>query len=322
MQKGFVGIDVSKERLDVAHLPSATPWTETNDEAGIGRLVGRVKEAAPELVVLEATGGYEAAVAIALATAGIPVAVVNPRQVRDFAKAMNKLAKTDAIDAQVLALFGERVRPEPRPLGDESQRELEALLLRRRQLVEMIASERNRLESCRVTKIRADIEETIQWLRRRLKDIDRDLDRAIRNSPVWREREQLFRGIPGVGRVTVAVLASDLPELGKLNRKQIAALVGVAPFNDDSGRRLDGKRHIWGGRATVRAALYMASISAIRCNPVLKPFYAHLRAAGKLPKVALVACMRKLLTMLNAIARDNKPWKHAITAPAAASAPA
>jgi transposase len=322
MEKGFVGIDVSKDVLDVAHRPSGSSWAEPNDETGIARLVARLREVKPELVVLEATGGYETAVAIALATAGVAVAVVNPRQVRDFAKAFNKLAKTDAIDADCLALFGERVRPEPRPLGDEAQRQLEALMLRRRQLVEMIASERNRLQSCRVETIRKDIQETIQWLGRRLKDIDRDLDSALRRSPIWREREPLFRSVPGVGRVTVAVLASELPELGTLNRKQIAALVGVAPFNNDSGRRTDGKRQVWGGRASVRATLYMATLKATQTNLVIRAFYARLLATGKPKKVALVACMRKLLTMLNAMARDGRPWAHAPRKLVAASTPA
>jgi transposase len=321
-RKGYVGVDVSKARLDLAHRPSGETWSESNDHAGIQRLVEQVKEIGPELVVLEATGGYEAPAAAALATAGIAVAVVNPRQVRDFAKALNKLAKTDRIDALVLAHFAQAVRPEPRPLSDEAQQRLEALMLRRRQIIEMVVAESNRLESCRVAQVRHDIEETVTWLRRRLKDIDRDLDRAIRDSPVWREREPLFRGVPGVGRVTIAALASELPELGKLNRKQIAALVGVAPFNDDSGKR-DGRKRVWGGRSGVRATLYMAAVAAIRCNPVLKPFYAHLCANGKPKKVALVACMRKLLTHLNAMARDGKPWNHLLAAtPAAASAPA
>jgi transposase len=322
MGTGFVGIDVSKATLDVAHLPSGETWTESNDEAGIGRLVARLQAMGPELAVLEATGGYEVLVATALSTARLAAAVVNPRQVRDFAKALNKLAKTDRIDAVTLALFGERLRPEPRPVADEQQRRMEALMLRHRQIIEMVVAEGSRLESCREATVRADINETIAWLKRRLKDIDRDLDRELRSSPVWREREALFRGIPGVGRTTVATLASDLPELGKLNRKQIAALVGVAPFNADSGTSVKGKRRCWGGRSSVRSVLYMATLAATRHNAVIKAHYAQLLARGKEKKVALVACMRKLLTHLNAMARDNARWNHALAASAAASAPA
>jgi transposase len=314
MARSWIGIDVSKKRLDGAHRPSEERWTEANDGPGIARLVARVREAAPELVVLEATGGYEAVVATELATAGIAVAVVNPRQVRDFAKALGILAKTDRIDAAVLARFAEVVHPEPRPLSDEAQQQLEALMLRRRQLVEMLGAERNRLDKCRVAVVRQDIEQTIKWLERRLKDIDRDLDRAIQSSPIWRARDRLFQGIPGVGRVTVAVLLADVPEIGTLNRKQIAALVGVAPFNNDSGQRTGGKRCIWGGRAGARATLYMAALVATRSNHVFRPFYARLLAAGKPKKVALVACMRKLLVMLNAMARDARPWRHALAA--------
>jgi len=322
MNNEFVGIDVSKATLDAAHLPTGNTWRESNDDAGVERLVARCKALAPELVVLEATGGYEVVVATALATAGIAVAVVNPRQVRDFAKAMNKLAKTDQIDAGVLALFAERVRPEPRPVADEQQRRMEALMLRHRQIVEMFVAEGNRLESCREVKVREDIMATMNWLKRRLKDIDGDLDRELRNSPVWREREALFCSVPGVGRTTIATLASDLSELGKLNRKQIAALVGLAPFNDDSGTSKKGKRRCRGGRSTVRSVLYMATLTAVRWNPVIKAHYTHLLARGKEKKVALVACMRKLLTHLNAMARDNKPWNHALATGNVASAPA
>jgi transposase len=320
MKRGWIGIDVSKQRLDCAHRPSQQCWTEDNDGPGIARLVARVREAAPELVVLEATGGYEAVVATELAMAGICVAVVNPRQVRDFAKALGILAKTDRIDAAVLARFAEVVHPEPRPLSDEAQRQLDALMQRRRQLIEMILAERNRLENCRVAVVRKDIEEVIVLLRRRLKDMDRDLDRAIQSSPIWRARDQLFRGIPGVGRVTVAALLADVPEIGTLNRKQIAALVGVAPFNRDSGQRTGGKRCTWGGRAGVRATLYMAALVASRRNHVFRPFYARLLAAGKPKKVALVACMRKLLITLNAMARDAQPWRHALPPTASARA--
>jgi transposase len=253
---------------------------------------------------MEATGGYEVPVATALAAAGVPVVVVNPRQVRDFARALNILAKTDKVDARVLARFGEATKPAVRPLSDETQQELEAKMLRRRQLTDMIVAETNRLHSCRVPEVQAGIKQHVEWLRRQLKDVDLDLKRAIRKSPVWREREELFRGIKGVGPVMRAALAAELPELGTLNRKQIAALVGVAPFNNDSGRR-DGKMHIWGGRAGVRSTLYMAARVAVRFNPTIRAFYTRLIAAGKLDKVAVVACMRKLLVILNAIARDQ-----------------
>jgi transposase len=321
MANGFVGIDVSKATLDVAHVPSGQTWTESNDAAGVDRLVKRLKGMDPELVVLEATGGYECPTATELSAASVPVAVVNPRQVRDFAKALGRLAKTDRIDATVLALFGERVRPEPRPLPDETQRRLGAFMLRHRQIVEILVAENNRLESCRDDAVRADITETINWLKRRLKDIDRELERELRQSPIWREREVLFRSVPGVGPITIATLASDLPELGKLDRKKVAALVGLAPFNDDSGTS-KGQRRCWGGRASVRPTLYMATLAAIRWNPVIKPHYARLLARGKEKKVAIVACMRKLLTHLNAMARDHKPWNHALAAGTVAQASA
>lgn len=315
---GFVGIDVSKERLDVAHRPSGKAWQFANDQSGHQELIAALQAEEPELVVLEATGGYEQVAALELATAGLAVAVVNPRQARDFAKALGKLAKTDRIDAQVLAHFAESVRPEPRPLSDEDQRRLEALAQRRRQLVGMLVSEQNRLESCRVEVVRQDIRETIAWLRKRLKDLDKDISREIQKSPLWREKEKLFRSIPGVGPVTVLMLLTEMPELGKLNRKEIAALAGLAPFNDDSGKR-DGMRRIWGGRSRVRPMLYMATLIGIRFNPVLRAFFARLCAAGKPKKVAITACMRKLLVQLNAIARDNQPWKYAAASASAAA---
>lgn len=315
---GFVGIDISKERLDVAHRPSGKVWQFANDPEGHKELVAALRAEQPELIVVEATGGYEQVVALEMAASGLAVAVINPRQARDFAKALGKLAKTDRIDAQVLAHFAESVRPETRPLADEEQRRLEALAQRRQQLVTMLVSEQNRLESCRVEVVRQDIRETIAWLRKRLKDLDKDISRQLRSSPIWREKEQLFRSIPGVGFVTVVTLLASLPELGKLNRKQIAALVGLAPFNDDSGKR-GGQRSIWGGRAQVRSTLYMATLSGVRHNPNLRAFYARLCAAGKPKKVAITACMRKLLVHLNAVARDGVAWRHA-AAPALAAA--
>lgn len=314
----FVGIDVSKASLDIALLPSKEAWTESNDEDGVERLVERLKAEKPELVVLESTGGYEAVVAAKLAAAEVPVAVVNARQVKHFARATGRLAKTDKLDAQMLALFAERVRPEPRPLGDEAQQELAALLARRRQIIEMLVAERNRLGSTRVERVRRSIEENITWLKARLKEVDSDIKRAARNSPIWRERENFFKDIPGVGFLTIATLHAGLPELGKVSNKQIAGLVGVAPYNRDSGTSVKGKRGCWGGRADVRAVLYMAVLAAIRFNPVIAAYYTRLVERGKPKKVALVACMRKLLTHLNAMARDNVPWKYASDALAAA----
>ena len=303
----FVGIDVSKQRLDVLVRPTGEVWNATNDEPGIAELVTKLIEVAPVLVVLEATGGLQVPAVTALALRGIPVAVVNPRQVRDFAKALGRLAKTDAIDAEVLARFGEAVRPEPRPIPDEQAVQLEALLTRRRQLVEMVTAETNRLRACRIAKVRRGIEQHVAWLRKQIDDVDDELDGAIRGSAVWREKDDLLRSVPGVGPVVSRTLLAELPELGRLNRKQIAALVGVAPMNRDSGTRR-GHRHIWGGRAAVRGVLYMAALVAVRHNPRFKAFYQGLLRRGKLKKVALVACMRKLLTTLNAMVRAGTPW--------------
>ena len=235
--------------------------------------------------------------------------IANPRQIRDFARATGQLAKTDAIDAGVLALFAERVRPEPRPLADEARQALEALVTRRRQVTEMLVAEKNRLGHAR-PPIRRGITAHIRWLERQLSDVDRDLDEAVRQSPLWRSQDDLFQSVPGVGPITSRTLLAQLPELGQLDRKAIAALVGVAPLARDSGR-LRGRRTIWGGRAPVRAVLYMATIAAARCNPLIRTFYQRLRAAGKAPKVAVIACMRKLLTILNAMARTQTPWRPA-----------
>jgi transposase len=306
MAELFVGIDVSKATLDVAVSTGASRQV-VNDDPGIATLVAELAHLQPTLVVLEATGGYQAAVVAALVVRGIPVAVVNPRQVRDFAKALGKLAKTDAVDAQVLMRFAQSVRPEPRQPLDEHTLALDALLTRRRQVVEMLTAERNRLAQS-VRRVRPSIEATIEFLRKQLSDINDDLDSAIRHSPVWREKEDLLRSVPGVGRIVATTLLCELPELGRLNRKEVAALVGVAPFNRDSGT-LRGRRSIWGGRASVRSALFMAVVSASRFNPVIRSFYERLRAAGKLKKVALVACMRKLLTILNSMMRDSRPWQ-------------
>lgn len=302
----FVGIDVSKARLDMTVRPSGSRESVSNDEAGITVLVKRLCEVQPTLIVLEATGGVERQGVRALASAELPVIVVNPRQVRDFAKATGQLAKTDRIDADVLARFGEAVRPALRPLPDEVTLELRALIARRRQIVEMIVAERNRLSGASKA-VRKRIGAHLRWLEAELERVDSELDQSIRQSPMWREREDLLRSVPSIGPVISRTLLAELPELGRLNRKQIAALVGVAPLNRDSGT-LRGRRAIWGGRAVVRAALYMAALVASRRNPVIRDFYKRLRTAGKAPKVALVACMRKLLTILNAMIKHHARW--------------
>ena len=302
----FIGIDVAKAQLEFACRPSGETATVSNDEAGIHALVAQCQAAAAALIVCEATGGYEAALVAALVTAGLPAVVANPRQVRDFAKATGQLAKTDAIDAQILALFAERVRPEVRPLPDAAAQALDALLTRRRQLIEMLVAERNRLLVASPA-VRRDLQQHIRFLERRLREADHDLHTAVKASPVWRVKDDLLQSVPGVGRVVSLTLLAELPELGRLSHKEIAALVGVAPLNRDSGT-LRGKRLVYGGRAPVRAVLYMAALVASRRNPVIRAFYERLRAAGKPAKVALTACMRKLLIILNAIARSGTRW--------------
>lgn len=303
----FVGVDVAKAELVTALRPQGNAWVVANDEAGIQSLLGKLRPLRPALIVLEATGGYERAVVAALAAAGLPVVVANPRQVRDFARSTGQLAKTDHIDAHILALFADRVRPVPRALPDEATRTLDALLTRRRQVLDMLTAERNRLAHA-LPAVHRGITQHIRWLERRLKDVDHDLDQMIQSSSVWRAKENLLRSAPGVGPVVSRTLIGDLPELGTLNRKQIAALVGVAPLARDSGT-LRGKRLVWGGRAPVRAVLYMAALVASQRNPVIRAFYQHLVAAGKPKKVALTACMRKLLIILNAMMKTNTVWK-------------
>lgn len=291
----------------MASTPGREGWTVSNDEEGYSQLVPRVQALSPKLVVLEATGGFELGVVAALVAAHLPVVVVNPREVRDFAKSMGRLAKTDRLDSQLLADFAERVQPHLRPIADDATHELRALVMRRRQLVEMLTAERNRL-ALASKRVRPSLEAVIAALERSLAEIDQDLDQTIRSSPIWRAKDRLLRSTPGVGRVLSSTLLAQVPELGTLDRKEIAALVGVAPFNRDSGL-FRGRRMVWGGRAPVRAVLYMSTLVAVRYNPVLRTFYARLRAAGKVPKLALTACMRKLLTMLNAMARDDLPWQ-------------
>lgn len=303
----YVGIDVAKAHLDVAARPSGDPWRVTNDAAGIARLVARLDHLRPTLIVLEATGGYERPVAAALIAGGLPVAVVNPRQVRDFAKATGRLAKTDTLDAHVLAHFAAAVQPPARPLPDTDTQALAAILTRRRQLVAMRTAEENRLHTA-LAAIRARIAAHLAWLEAELKEIDAELAQAIADDPIWRERDALLRSVPGVGPVLAVTLLAALPQLGSLNRHQVAALAGVAPLNRDSGTRR-GIRTVWGGRARVRGALSMAALVATRYNPVIRAFYERLCAAGKPKKVALTTCMRKLLTILNALLAHRTPWQ-------------
>lgn len=307
----YVGIDIAKAQLDVAVRPSGEQWVAPNDEAGITAVVDRLHAITPALIVVEATGGRETPLVAAVASAGLAVAVVNPRQVRDFAKAVGQLAKTDALDAQILARFADVVRPEPRPLADEAAQELSALVTRRRQLIAMRMAERQRLDTTPLA-VQRRIHHHIAFLETELADVDTDMQQRIQNSPLWRERDDLLRSVPGIGPSTACTLVAELPELGTLDRKAIAALVGVAPLNCESGT-LRGRRLVWGGRARVRTALYMATLSAVRYNPVLRTFYQRLCAAGKPKKLALVACMHKLLLILNAIVRHHSPWRFPAT---------
>lgn len=318
----LVGIDVAKAELVVGTRPAAERWTVVNDERGVRTLVERLTRDAPELIVLEATGGYELLAVGALVAAGLPVVVVNPRQVRDFARATGQLAKSDRIDADVLALFAERVRPEVRPLKGEDAQELDALLARRRQLLDMLQAERNRLGQVfgrGHVRVKKSLKTHIAYLERELRIADSDLGTMIRQSPAWRERDDLLQSVPGVGPVLARTLLADLPELGRLSRREIAKLVGVAPFSRDSGT-LRGRRFIQGGRASVRAVLYMAALVATKRNAVIRAFYQRLVAAGKPKKLALVACMRKLLTILNVMARTRQRWCANLAQPAPMSA--
>ncbi len=310
MERIFVGIDVAKDRLDVHLRPSGEAFAVARDGKGLDALAERLGGLGASLVVLEATGGYETAVAAALCAAGLPLAVVNPRQIRDFARATGKLAKTDALDAQAIAQFAEAVRPEPRPVPDAQVRALAELVTRRRQIVDMMTAERNRRSRLASRRAVRSVDRLLTALRRELSDLETEIDDTIRRTPAWRHTEDLLRSVPGVGDATARTMIAELPELGTLDRRKIAALVGVAPFNRDSGT-MRGKRTVWGGRAKVRATLYMAALVASKHNPLLKSFYQRLVDAGKPKKVALTAVMRKLLTILNAILRDQKPWQTA-----------
>jgi transposase len=302
----FVGIDVAKAQLDIAVRPAGERWAVPNDADGVVTLVERLQALHPTLIVLEATGGLERIATAALATAGLPVVIVNPRQARDFARATGQLAKTDALDARALAHFADVIRPTPRPLPDTQTQELRALLSRRQQLIGMRTAEQNRLAGTS-ERLTQDIEAHIAWLNARIATLDADLETMLRASPLWRENDDLLQSVPGIGPVCARTLLLELPELGTLTRQQIAALVGVAPLNCDSGT-LRGRRTIWGGRAHVRTVLYMGTLVATRFNPQIKVFYQRLLAAGKLKKVALTACMHKLVTILNAMLKHRTSW--------------
>ena len=304
----IVGIDVAKAALDVAVRPRGEARHLANDAAGIGELVGWMQALSPAVIVVEATGGDEAPLVAELGIAHLPVAVVNARQVRDFARATGRLAKTDRLDAQALAHFGQAMRPTPRPLPDEDAQALAALVERRRQVVAMRTAEENRLGATRVAAVRARIQAHLAWLEADRGEIDGDLQQQLRASPLWREQDDLLQSVPGIGPIIALTLLAELPELGRLSHGQIAALVGVAPLNRDSGT-LRGRRAVWGGRQAVRTALYMGTLRATRCNPAIRLFYDRLLAAGKAKKVALVACMHKLLTILNAMRKHQTPWQ-------------
>jgi transposase len=309
MSENFVGIDVAKAKLDI--FVNGEAWQVANDPSGISELIVQLKALPLNLIVLESTGGYESIALGELYAAGLPIARVNPGRVREFAKSIGQLAKTDVLDARILARYAEMVRPALVTLPSEEEQHLAALVNRRRQLLEMRVAEQNRLGTA-PKKLREGIRTHIQWLNEEVERIEREMDDFIQHTPLWREKDELLKSVPGVGDITARTLLSELPELGRLDRKEIAALVGVAPFNHDSGR-MRGKRRIRGGRTSVRSVLYMATLASIRCNPIIKAFYDHLIHNGKEKKVALVACMHKLLTILNAILRSGQPWRLAFS---------
>lgn len=309
MNEIYVGIDVSKDSLEVALRPSNTVQSFTNGEEGIAEILQLLRPQSPALIVLEATGKYERPMARALAVEGLPFNVINPRQARAFARATGILAKTDRIDALLLARFAETLRPEARSLKDEQTEALGELVTRRRQIVEMITAEKNRHAMATEKRVRRDIQVHIRWMEKRLDDLNDDIDQWIRQSPLWREKDQLLQSVTGVGPVLASTILGSLPELGTLNRKQIAALVGVAPFNRESGRH-KGKQKIQGGRSAVRSVLYMGTVAGIRSNPVLRSFYERLVAKGKPKKLALTACMRKLLVILNTMIKNGTRWQN------------
>lgn len=307
MVESFVGIDVAKNTLDLRLEPAGESLHVAYDDAGVAEICRRLKATPPTLIVMEATGGLETRLASELAAGGLPVAVINPRQARDFAKATGQLAKTDRVDAAILADFARAIRPAVRPLKDADTRDLDDLVTRRRQLIEMRVQETLRLGSTGSKAMQKNLKAHIAWLDKRIADLDDDLKKRLLTSDVWRAKDDLLRGIPGVGAVTTLTMLAKVPELGQLNRREIAKLTGVAPLSNDSGKHR-GKRSIWGGRADVRAVLYMATVSAMGCNPVIKAFAERLKHAGKPTKVVIVACMRKLLTIMNSMLKNNTPW--------------
>jgi transposase len=310
MENVIVGIDISKDQLDVHVLPSQTSFSVSRDAEGLENLVARLGASPPKLIVMEATGGFETVVAAALAAANLPLAVVNPRRIRAYAQALGRLAKTDRLDASTIALYGEAANIEPQKVPDEAARALGELVARRRQIVETMGVERNRRRSLTQRRLLKGVDRILAALQKELSDLERDIDEAVRGTPAWREKDELLQSVPGIGAKLSSMLIAELPELGTLSRRKIAALVGVAPMADDSGKH-HGRRHIRGGRGQVRAGLYMAALVAARFNPPIADFHQRLRAAGKTPKQALTACMRKLLVILNAILRDNRPWQSA-----------
>jgi len=310
MESIIVGVDISKDQLDVFVLPSKASFSVPRDSAGLDSLVAQLSSLQPKLVVMEATGGLETVVAAALAAAKLPLAVVNPRRIRAYAQALGRLAKTDRLDAETIALFGEAAKVEAQAVPDEAAQTLGEFVARRRQIVEMMSSERNRKRTLTRSRLVRGADRIIAALQKELSDLELEIDETVRGTPAWREKDELLQSVPGVGPNTSSMLIAELPELGTLTRRKIAALVGVAPMADDSGQHR-GRRHIRGGRAQVRSGLYMAALVGRRHNPVLAAFYQHLRAVGKTPKQALTACMRKLLVILNAIIRDKRPWQTA-----------
>lgn len=306
-RKEYLGVDVSKESLDIVMYSTGEMCCFGNDQAGIAKTMTWLKQVKPAIIVMEATGGLEVSLYVALQEANLPVAVINPRQIRDFAKSMGILAKTDKVDAKVLARYAATIQPEVRLLPDEDAHKFRTLVTRRRQLGEMIIAETNRARATRDKVMKQRIHAHIAWLKEELANIDKDISRTMKENPVWHAKDKLMRSVPGVGPVLSATLIAELPELGILNHKEIAALVGVAPFNRDSGKRR-GERSIWGGRCKVRKSLYMAALSAARFNPAIQTFYDRLVASGKEKKVALTACMHKLVTILNAMLKHNAYW--------------
>jgi transposase len=306
----FVGIDVAKDHLDVHIRPTDAAFRVSYDDAGLATLLTRLRAVLPTVIVLEATGGYEVTLAATLASAGLPVTVVNPRQIRQYARALGQLAKTDRLDARVIALFAEAVRPAARPVPDEQARALGELMARRRQLVDMLGAEQNRRRLVRDRRLQCHLEAHIAWLEEALRRLDLDLTTLVRSTPAWREADDLLRSVPGIGPVTACTLIADMPELGRLDRRRIAALAGLAPFARDSGA-FRGRRMITGGRPHIRRVLYMATLSAIKYNPAIRGFHHRLVTAGRPGKVAITAAMRKLLTILNAMLRDRRPWQPA-----------